>query len=132
MVMTDPIADMLIRIKNGFLAKKRVVRVPYSRIKQVIAKILVKEGFLAKQKMVKVSRVKKDLELTLKYEGQKPALTEIKRVSKPGLRVYARADKVPRVRFGPGLTILSTSAGMMTAQEAKKKNLGGEIICQVW
>ena len=128
--MTDPIGDMLTRIRNGYLARKKMVKVPYSRIKEQMAEILVKEGYLAKLKVR--SEKFKILELGLKYEGKKPALTSIERVSKPGLRIYSPAKKIKQVCSGLGLSILSTSAGLMTNKEARKKNLGGEIICQVW
>ena len=128
--MTDPIADMLATIKNGYLAHKKQLLVPYSKIKEKLAQILVKEGFLEK---VKVATLKfKVLELTLKYEGKKPAVKEALRISKPGLRVYAGVTKIPRVRYGPGVTVVSTSAGLLTGSEAQKKNLGGEVICQIW
>ncbi len=131
--MSDPIGDMLIRIKNGYRARKQVVEIPYSKIKEEIAKILVKEGYLKNLKS-QMSNVKtqKTLNLTLKYEGKKPAIEEIKRISKPGVRIYAKAGKIPKVRLGFGITILSTSKGIMTDKQAKKENLGGEVICQVW
>lgn len=130
MVMTDPLADMLATIKNGYLAHKNQLVVPYSKIKEKLAQILVKEGFLAK---IKVTTLKfKVLELTLKYAGKVPAVKEVVRISKPGLRVYARVGKIPRVRYGPGVTVISTSAGLLTGSEAQKKNLGGEVICQIW
>jgi small subunit ribosomal protein S8 len=132
MVMTDPIGDFLIRIKNGYLAGKRQVLVPYSRIKERLGQILVKEGYLENVKC-QMSNVKfKILELELKYEKRRPVLTEVRRISKPGLRIYSPSSRIPRVRQGFGITIISTSKGLMTDKEAKKKNLGGEIICQVW
>lgn len=128
--MTDPIADFLIRIKNGYLAGKKQVVVPYSKIKEKIAQILVKEGYLKK---LKIKNEKfKILELELKYKGKKPVLEEVKRISKPGLRIYAKAKKIPAVRFRFGITIVSTPSGLMSDREARKKNLGGEVICQVW
>jgi len=130
MVMTDPIADMLATIKNGYLAHKKQLLVPYSKIKEKLAQILVKEGFLEKLKVQKSNF--KILELILKYEGKKPAVNEVVRISKPGLRVYAGVTKIPRVRYGPGVTVVSTSAGLLTGSEAQKKNLGGEVICQIW
>jgi len=140
--MSDPIGDMLIRIKNGYRARKQIVEVPYSKIKEQIAKILVKEGYLKNVKCQSPlrgspsdrSNVKsgKILRIELKYEGKKPAIEEVKRISKPGVRIYAKAGKIPKVRFGFGITILSTSKGIMTDKQAKKENLGGEVICQVW
>ena len=138
MVVTDPIADFLIRIKNGYLARKDLVAMPSSKIKESLADILVKEGFLKNSKVkTEKSRVKgseiKILELTLEYEGKKPVLSEVKRISKPGVRIYTKMKNIPEVRRGQrGLTIVSTSHGLMTHQEAKKKNQGGEIICQIW
>jgi len=139
-MINDPIGDMLIRIKNGYLARKDVVEVPYSRMKEEIAKILVKEGYLESSKS-KISPPKrrsrrnskfKILELKLKYEGKGPAIEEVKRISKPGVRIYAKADEIPKVKYGFGITIVSTPKGIMTDKEARKKNLGGEVICQVW
>lgn len=130
--MTDPIADMLTRIRNGYLAGKQIVDVPYSRLKEEIAKILVREKFLAEVKVQGKKPREKKIVLTLRYKGKEPALAGIKRISKPGLRVYAKAGKIPPVRLGFGITIVSTSSGLMTDREARRKNLGGEIICQVW
>jgi len=130
MVVNDPIGDMLIRIKNGYLARKNVVEVPYSRMKEEIAKLLVKEGYLKK---FKIENLKfKILKLELKYEGKRPAIEEVKRISKPGVRIYAKAREIPKVKYGFGITIVSTSKGIMTDSQARKKNLGGEVICQVW
>ena len=130
MVVNDPIGDMLIRIKNGYLARKDVVEVSYSKMKEEIAKLLVKEGYLKK---FKIENLKfKILKLELKYEGKKPVIEGVKRISKPGVRIYAKAGEIPKVKYGFGITIVSTSKGIMTGREAKKKNLGGEVICQVW
>lgn len=129
--MTDPIADMLIRIKNGYLARKKTVSLPYSRIKEELAKILKKKGFLGEIE-VEEKKGRKSLALKLKYRGKKPALTKVERVSKPGLRVYADVRKLKKIIPGLGVMIISTPQGLMTLKEAKKANLGGEIICQVW
>ncbi len=138
MVVTDPIADFLIRIKNGYLARKDSVEMPSSKIKENLATILVKEGYLQSSK-VKTEKSKgkgkeiKTLLLKLKYEGKRPALTEVRRISKPGVRIYTKMKNIPKVRRGQGgLTILSTPQGLLTHQEAEKKNQGGEIICQIW
>lgn len=131
-MISDPIADILTRIRNGYLVRKKAVEVPYSQIKEQIAKILVKEKFLAKTEIQGEKPPQKKIVLHLKYEGKNPALTGIKQISKPGRRVYTKADKIPAVRLGFGVTIVSTSAGLMIDREAKKKNLGGEVICQVW
>lgn len=131
-MLSDPIADMLTRIKNGYQARKDVVLLPWSKIKEEIGQILLKEGYLKDMKSKGTKAKDKVLELELKYEGRKPALNEIKRISKPGLRIYAKVTKIPRVRFGFGITIVSTPKGLMIGKEAKKKKLGGEIICQIW
>lgn len=128
----DPIADFLIRIKNGYLARKKEILVPYSKIKEKIGQILVKEGFLTKVEAEGENPQEKKLRLKLKYKNKMPAITDLKRISKLGLRIYARSTKIPRVRFGFGMTIVSTPKGLMTDREAKKKKLGGEVICQVW
>jgi len=131
-MISDPIADMLTRIRNGYLVRKKTVEVPYSQIKEEMAKILMKEKFLAKTEVQGEKPAEKKIVCQLKYEGKKPALTDIKRISKPGLRFYAKANKIPPVRLGFGISIVSTPAGLMTDREARKKNLGGEVICQVW
>ena len=132
-MISDPIADFLIRIKNGYLAKKREVTVPYSKLKENLAKILVEEGYL-KELKTQNSKLKtqKELLLTLKYEKKKPALTDVQRVSKPGLRIHAGKTKIPKVLGGLGATIISTPQGLMVDREARKKGLGGELICKVW
>ncbi len=138
MVVTDPIADFLIRIKNGYLARKETVEMPSSKIKENLAIILVKEGYLGSSKVkTEKSKVKgmeiKTLSVELKYKRKRPVLTEVKRISKPGVRIYTKMKNIPKVRRGPkGLTILSTPQGLMTHEEAEKKNQGGEIICQIW
>ena len=132
-MLTDPIADFLIRIKNGYLGKKTEVSVPYSRLKEELAKILAEEGYLEKLK-TQNSKLKtgKELVLTLKYEGKKPILTDVQRVSKPGLRIHVGKKKIPRVLGGLGDVIISTPKGLMTGKKAKEKGLGGEVICKIW
>ncbi|MEX2028694.1 MAG: 30S ribosomal protein S8 [Candidatus Curtissbacteria bacterium] len=123
----DPIADMLISIKNGYMAKKPSITVPYSKFKLEIAKVLEGTKF--------VGRVQKEdlkIEIELLYENQKPILTQIKRVSKLGLRVYVKSKEIKKVKGGKGLYLLSTPKGVMTSQDARAKNLGGEVICQIW
>ena len=132
MTMTDPIADFLTRIRNGYLARKKVIQVPYSKIKGGLAQILVKENFLKSVEIEGEKPQEKKLILSLKYPGKEPALRGIERLSKPGLRLYARVDKIPRIQWGRGVVILSTPKGLMTDKEARKKKLGGELICQVW
>lgn len=130
-MVSDPIADMLTRIRNGYMAKKNKVNVPFSNIKQKLAEILVKEGFLAGCQTAQEGK-EKSLILRLAYKEDNPAVTQLKRVSKPGQRVYQTADRLPRVLSGLGIAIVSTSGGLMTAREARKKNLGGEVVCEVW
>lgn len=129
--MYDPIADLISRIKNGYQARKKIVLVPHSKIKENLCRILIRYGFL---KTLKINKEKAGsvMELDLKYDRKIKAVTAIKIVSKPGLRVYRKAGEIPRVKMGPGITIVSTSAGLMTGKEAQKKNLGGEVICQVY
>ena len=131
-IMTDPISDTLSRIRNGYLAGKKTVSCPHSRVKEKLVKVLVKEGFLGKVEVQGKKPAEKKINLFLKYDQGRPVVTGIKRISKPGLRVYARAGKIPPIRLGYGVTVISTSSGIMTGKEANKKNLGGEIICQVW
>ncbi len=129
----DSIADFLIRIKNGYRAKKEQVSSPWSKMRETIARILAKHGYLAGVKVKKIDSAKKELVVKLKYDDQgQPALTEVKRISKPGRRIYAPADKIPYALGGAGITLVSTSQGIMIDREARKRNLGGEIIGQVW
>ncbi|PJE69149.1 30S ribosomal protein S8 [Candidatus Shapirobacteria bacterium CG10_big_fil_rev_8_21_14_0_10_38_14] len=130
--MTDLIADMLTRIRNGYLARKKQVAVPYSKIKEAIAKIMVKKGYLEKFERRETKDERRSLELTLKYDGKDPTITEIRRVSKPSVKVYQKAKQLRSVNADLGIKIVSTSAGLMTGKEAKKKNLGGEVICEMW
>lgn len=131
--MTDPVADMITRIKNAYLARKKSLEVPYSGFKEKIAKILVKEGYLEKVTIESPkSKTKKTLKLDLKYKGKKGAITQIKRLSKPGLRVYAKVKKIPKVLGGQGISIISTPKGLMTDKEAREKKLGGEVLLKVY
>lgn len=129
-MMTDPIADMLTRIRNAAAARKTEVLVPSSKLKEHIAHILVAEGYL--ESVERLSDRFGTLRLVLKYVGREPVVQEITRVSKPGRRVYAGATLLPRVRSDYGIAILSTSAGVMTNKEARKRKLGGEILCEVY
>lgn len=123
----DNLADYLSRIKNGYLARKKEVVIPWSKTKEGLTLILINEGYLQSYELKE-----HDLIISLKYEKKAPAITDIKRVSKPGLRIYAKKTKIARVLSGLGLTILSTSKGLMTNRQAKEKGLGGEILCKVW
>lgn len=132
MNVTDPIADMLTRIRNASAARHRELTCPSSRVKREIARILVDEGFIESFETSQ-DGVMELLSMRLKYvEGRTPVVSGLKRISKPGLRVYARKTEIPRVLGGLGLAILSTSRGIMTGQQARKLNLGGEVLCYVW
>lgn len=131
MMMTDPIADMLTRIRNGLQARHATVDVPASKEKEEIAKILKTEGFITDYKIE--GDVKKVMTVTLKYgPNNEKVITGIKRISKPGLRVYAKVDELPRVLNGLGIAIISTSNGLMTDRDARAKNCGGEVVAYVW
>ena len=132
MNVTDPIADMLTRIRNASAARHKELTVPSSRMKREIARILTEEGFIESFE-TQPDPVQDRLVLRLKYvEGRTPVVAGLKRISKPGLRVYARKTEIPRVLGGLGLAILSTSHGVMTGSDARKQNLGGEVLCYVW
>jgi small subunit ribosomal protein S8 len=132
MNVSDPIADMLTRIRNASAARHQAVTVPSSRVKREIARILAEEGFIDSYETLP-DGVQEQLVLRLKYvEGKTPVVSGLKRISKPGLRVYARKTEIPRILGGLGLAILSTSRGIMTGQQARKLNLGGEVLCYVW
>ena len=133
MNMSDPIADMLTRIRNANTAKHDTVDVPASKMKIAIADILVNEGYIAKYDLVE-DGVFKTLHITLKYGADKneKVITGLKRISKPGLRVYANSDNVPKVFGGLGTAIISTNHGVITDKEARKLGVGGEVLCFVW
>lgn len=129
--MTDPIADMITRIKNAYLARKKDVSIPYSNVKYALAKVLMDEQYIASFEKID-AKPQADIVVILRYVGKRAAVTDIKRVSKPGRRLYTTASKVERTLGGYGCTILSTSMGLMTDKTARAKNIGGEIICKVW
>jgi small subunit ribosomal protein S8 len=129
--MTDPIADMIIRIKNALLAGHASVAIPHSRIKASIATILKSEGYISDMK-IEDTKPQASIVVDLKYVGKTPAITDVRRVSKPGRRMYATARTMPKTLGGYGITIVSTSQGIMTETAARKKNIGGEVICQIW
>ena len=132
MTMTDPIADMLTRIRNGVSAKHDNVAMPSSKIKVAIAKVLKEEGFI-RDFQIEPDGSRPMLKIELSYTGRKEAvLSGIKRVSKPGLRVYVQKREIPRVLGGLGVAILSTPEGVMTGQLARQKSIGGEVLCYVW
>lgn len=127
----DAIADMLTSIRNAQAVHKEIVRTPFSKIKLEIAKVLEREGFTNKTER-KGRKTKKLIEITLKYEGKEPAISGLKKVSKPGQRIYIGAQEIRPVRSGYGISIVSTSKGLMTGKEARRQNLGGEIMCKIW
>ncbi len=134
MTMTDPIADMLTRIRNANTAQRESVTMPGSKLKEAPADILEREGFIAGYEVRdQPDRPGSTLEITMKYSTDRTgSIGGIRRVSKPGLRIYARADGMPRVLGGMGVAVLSTSHGLMTDREARKRHLGGEVLCHVW
>ena len=129
--MIDPISDMLTRIRNGSRALLPTVEMPHSKIKESIANILKKEGYIA-DVVVDGKGAKKTIKLKLKYEGKKNVIEGLKRISSPGLRRYVGSTEIPRVRGGLGVAVVSTSEGVMTGTQARKKNIGGELLCYIW
>lgn len=131
MVVTDSIADMLTRIRNASSAQKETVDVPASRVKQAIANILLDEGYIKNVELLNED-VQGTIRLTLKYQDKAPVIAGIKRISRPGLKVYATCEELPRVLGGLGIAIVSTSQGIMTAAQARAKHIGGEVMAYVW
>ena len=131
MVVTDPIADMLTRIRNALTAKHETVEVPASKMKKAIADILLNEGYISNVEL-KEDGVQGSILVTLKYSKEGNVISGLKRISKPGLRVYAKSNEIPKVLNGLGIAILSTSKGVMTDKEARANNLGGEVLAFVW
>ena len=131
MNLSDPIGDMFTRIRNGQLRSLSFVKIPASKFRLKILEVLKAEGYI-KNILVEDEKNKRNLKVDLKYYEGNPVIKEIKRVSKPGRRVYSRASSIPRIQNGLGLSILSTSKGVMTDIDARKNNLGGEIICRIF
>jgi small subunit ribosomal protein S8 len=134
-MLSDPIANMLTSIRNGYLAGKTSVKMPYSSMKKAVAEVLLTKGYLGKVSQETVKIKKKDMKqliLGLRYKNEEPVIRKIIKISKPGLRVYVQKTKIPRVLNGLGIVVISTSKGILEGQEAKKKGLGGELICKVW
>ena len=131
--MTDPIADMLTRIRNANAAKHATVDVPTSKMKEAIAKILLDEGYIKKYELVENGPAK-DIRITLKYGADKnqKVISGLKRISRPGLRVYASVDNMPKVLGGLGIAIISTNKGILTDKQARRENVGGEVLAFVW
>jgi small subunit ribosomal protein S8 len=131
--MTDPIADFLTRIRNGIMARKASIDVPASKVKKKLAELLRDEGYLSAVTESAGEHNQSTLSLTLRWDAaRKPAISGLRRVSKPGQRAYAAADSLPKIRGGLGTAIVSTSKGLMTDREARKQGVGGEIICEIW
>ena len=132
--MTDPIADLLTRIRNAIMAGHKVVEAPASNLKKEVARILFEKGYILSYKVIDGESTQGILKIALKYnsKSKKPAIKEIQRVSRPGLRQYIGIDQMPRVLNGLGIAIISTSKGLMTDKEAKKENIGGEVLCYVY
>jgi small subunit ribosomal protein S8 len=130
--MTDPISDMLTRIRNAGRALQPAVEVPHSKLKESVANILKNEGYVSAVEVLAPTKTRKNIKLALKYQGKKTVIEGLRRISSPGRRVYVGSTDIPRVRGGLGVAIVSTSEGLMSGVEAKKKNLGGELLAFVW
>jgi small subunit ribosomal protein S8 len=132
--MTDPIADLLTRIRNAIMAGHKVVEAPVSNVKKEVARILFEKGYILSYKVIDGEGPQGVLKIALKYnpKSKRPAIKEIQRVSRPGLRQYIGVDEMPRVLNGLGIAIISTSKGLMTDKEAKKEKIGGEVLCYVY
>src|SRR5580765_2368514 len=128
--MNDPISDMLARIRNANLALLPAVEMPHSKMKESIATILKREGYISD--FAVEGKVPKTMKMKLKYQGKKSVIEGLRRISTPGLRRYVGASEIPRVRGGLGVAVVSTSEGLMTDTQARKKNIGGELLCYVW
>ncbi|MGL6125229.1 MAG: 30S ribosomal protein S8 [Metamycoplasmataceae bacterium] len=129
--ITDPIADMIVRIKMANSRRHKKVMIPHSNTKIKILEIMQREGYVGEFEVI-TNGVKKEIMLTLKYKGNERVITDIKRISKPGLRIYSEVDSIPKVLSGFGIAIISTSKGIITDKEARKANIGGEVLAYVW
>jgi small subunit ribosomal protein S8 len=129
--MSDPIADMLTRIRNANIARAKSVEIPASNIKKELARILKAEGYVDDYEFVNDDK-QGMIRIKLKYNGKERVITGLKRISKPGLRVYATKDEIPRVLGGIGIAVISTSKGIMTDKNARQEGIGGEVLCYVW
>ena len=132
MAFVDPIGDMITRIRNAQMRSLSSVKIPGSKFRASILDVLKKEGYISDYKFLTDEKDKNSLTVSLKYDNGNPVIKEIKRVSKPGRRIYAKADSIPIIQNGLGLAIVSTSKGIMSDNDAKNKNIGGEIICRVF
>lgn len=131
MFITDPISDLIVRIKNANARKHKTVEIPFSNKKEAIVKLIQSEGYISSYS-VEGEGINKKLVVALKYKGSQSAIIGIKRVSKPGLKVYVKSSEIPTILSGYGTVIISTSKGLMTGKEAKKENVGGEIVAYIW
>jgi len=131
MTMTDPVADMITRIRNGNLVNKDYVVIPYSNFKEGIIKVLKEEGFIKDYAIVEEGKAKY-IRVFLLYSGKRKAITEIKRASKPGRRIYVDRDEIPEIKSGYGIAVLSTSKGILSSKKAKEMGIGGELLFYVW
>lgn len=127
---SDPVADLLTRLRNAYLVRLHKVSLPHSKLKEALLKLMLKHDYIADFK-VEGKKPKATLEISLKYDHKRPALKTIKRISKPGVRIYATVADLPRLKRGLGIIILSTSKGLLTLQDAQKQNLGGEVVCRL-
>ena len=132
MTMTDPLADMLARIRNAQLRRRSTVRTPASRLRGWVLDVLASEGYIRAYERLEAPGSHPEFEISLKYFDGEPVIREIKRISKPGRRVYTGVEKMPRVRNGLGVSIVSTSQGVMSDASAREKNIGGEVLCTVF
>ncbi len=130
-MVNDPISDMLTRIRNAQAVLHQTVSIPFSKLKMNLAEILEKEGLIGKVS-TQGRKTNKTIEISLKYVKDQPAINNIRRISKPGRRVYIKKDEIRPIRQGFGMTVISTSNGLMTNKEARKKGLGGEVLCEIW
>lgn len=132
MSMTDPIADFLTRVRNAISAGKKTVDIPASKMKSGIADIMLKARFISDFSVVETEGNKKYISIKLKYNDGVSVIEGLRKISKPGIRTYKAAEKLPRVRNGLGIAIISTSKGLMTDKQARSQNIGGEVICEIW
>lgn len=132
MTMTDPIADMITRIRNGNLVFKQFVDIPFSKIKEAIADVLKEEGFIKNYEIIEENKKKMIRVHLIYYQGKKRAINEIKKISKPGVRVYVKKDEIPKVKDGLGVAVLTTSKGIMSDKKARELGIGGEILFTIW
>lgn len=131
-MMTDPIADLLIQIKNGYMAGKKNISLPHSTLRQALLNLLKANGYIGKTNIKVKDKIKKEIEIELVYVNKKPKLIYTERISKPSRKVYVSKKNIPNVLGGMGIAILSTPKGLMTGSQAKKMGLGGELICKIW